>query len=93
MGDQGNATFGLNQPERAANNLATVYIRQISYGTEEMTASIGDNGQKPMEDQLGEYDRNISKSECEIGDILFLNATGGKCKTFTINLLLAQLAK
>lgn len=80
MGGQGIATFGLIQPEYAANNLTNKYMREISYDTEEMTACIADNKHKLMEDQLGVYNTIISSTESERGNLFFLNVPGGTGK-------------
>lgn len=75
MGGQGIATFGLSQPEQAANNLANEYMWEINYDTEEMTANIA-NKHKLMDDQLDVYNTIISSTDGE-RDLFFLDAPGG----------------
>lgn len=93
MGGVSVSSFGLPQPRNLPNALATEYMRELNYNTDEMAAHVATNEPLLLEEQRSVYNRILLSVNSGQGKLFFLDAPGGTGKTFLINILLAALRK
>ncbi|GBO20439.1 hypothetical protein AVEN_40539-1 [Araneus ventricosus] len=84
--------FGLPEAQRDVNNsLNYEILRETSYNIQKLTSYIATNEPNLVDDQRFAFEKIKSAIFTETGGIFFLDAPGGACKTYLINLLLAKV--
>ncbi|GFY20440.1 ATP-dependent DNA helicase [Trichonephila clavipes] len=84
--------FGMPTPQRRGE-LSTDLIKELSYNTALLDTQVSETEPRLLPEQKYIYNKILQPVELVEGGLFFLDAPGGTCKTFLLNLLQAKIRK